>query len=103
MPALPKRLYARYTGLRMSTKAPRSKTEPARTMTAFRCTVDQLRRMDENAEAYGLSRTAFILAATLGELPDARDATEKRFENIERAIEALQETVQRLSDFAYSG
>ena len=71
-------------------KKPRSKTAPGRTMTGFRCDVDQLKRITDRAGSYGMTRTDFIIAAALGELPADKDQAVNRFEAIERRLDRLE-------------
>jgi hypothetical protein len=72
-------------------KKPRSKTAPERTATGFRVSVDELARIDARAKAAGLTRTAYIVAAALGELPDEKNQTAGRFDEIERRLDRLEQ------------
>ena len=71
-------------------KPPRSKTAPERTATGFRVSVEQLARIDARAQAAGLSRTEYIIAAALGELPDEKNATRNRLEAVEERLDRLE-------------
>jgi uncharacterized protein (DUF1778 family) len=73
-------------------KKPRSKTAPERTATGFRVSVEQLERIDARARAAGLSRTEYIIAAALDELPDKKNGALNRIEAIERRLDRLEVT-----------
>jgi hypothetical protein len=72
-------------------KKPRSETPPERTMTAFRLDVDQLAEISRRAKAYRMTRTEYIIAAALGELPDEKNETVNRLEAIERRLDRLED------------
>jgi hypothetical protein len=80
-----------------ATKRPRSNTAPERKMTAFRTDVKTLAEIDKRATAYGMTRTAYLIAAALGKLPDAVDEADARLEAIESRLEAI----ERRLDLAY--
>ncbi len=66
-------------------------------MTAFRTDVDTLAAIDKRATAYGMTRTAYLIAAALDKLPDTVAEAEARLDAIERRLEALERRV----DLAY--
>lgn len=72
---------------------------PVTPQTAFRVDPETLERIDEKARAYGLNRTAYIIAACLGELDGRKPAKSK----LEDELAEIHLRLQRLELFAFPG
>jgi uncharacterized protein (DUF1778 family) len=59
--------------------------KPKRLMTAFRIDADKLAEITKRADAHGMTRTDYMIAASLGELnaPNRLDEIEERLTRLE--------------------
>jgi hypothetical protein len=72
-----------------STK-PRSETAAQRTATGLRLSVDELAEIDRRAAKNGMTRTAYMIAASLGKLDETRSSIQEQFEAIEKRLDRLE-------------
>lgn len=71
-------------------RKPRSETAAQRTTTGLRISVDELAEIDKRAANNGMTRTAYMIAASLGKLDETPSSIQEQFEAIEKRLDRLE-------------